>query len=174
MKKMLIVLLLSTRGLAMQPVEIDPIHKLANLRDNPQASSEEIAIHISEMLKRYGDDITMNNEQFKALVIQYFKKESSTIESNIMPHLERKLRDSDSDIQEILEKDDKVKLREFIHALVTDSIEEAFKEKDLKYDELKQIADNRLKRARYALITAVVSGVCGALTVFFGVYFGRG
>ena len=139
----------------------------------PRPSSAEIATKIADIIVQYGDDVMVGNDQFKNLVIQYFKKESLTIESSIMPHLKQKLRDSDSDITEILVKDDKVRLETLINRLIAESVEDAFKEKEQRYDELKQLADGRLKKAKYALATAIVSGISGALAVFFGVYFGR-
>lgn len=165
MKKLLLGLMCVTGGYAMEDtiIELEPKRPV----------SDELVADIADLLKKYGSEVVDTDMQFRQLVVQYFKKESVTIESNILPHLEKKLRDSDSDIQEILEKDDKVRLKKLIHALVTDSIEDAFKEKEVKYDELKSLADTRLKRARYALITAVVSGVLGVASVFVGVYFGR-
>lgn len=170
MKKALLLLCLVTNVHAMESEkELDTIVEIDSLR----APSDEIAANLVQLIKQYGKDLTRNNEQFHQLVVQYFKKESMTIESNIMPHLEKKLRDSDSDIQEILEKDDRDKLAKLIHDLVTESIEEAFKEKEVQYDELRQLADIRLKRARYGIIAAIASGVLGALSVFLGAYFGR-
>lgn len=139
----------------------------------PARDESQIALEIADMLREYGMNAAQNNEEFKTLVVQYFKKESVTIESNIMPHLDKRLRDSDPDIKKILEEDDRNKLKEFIHSLVTESLEDAFKEKDVKYDELKKLAEQRLLRSRYALITAIATGVLGAVTTFLGVYFGR-
>jgi len=136
-------------------------------------SSVEIAGQIADVIVEFGSATTENNDQFKQLVVQYFKKESLTIETSIMPHLRKRLRDSDSAINEILEKDDKAKLEILINELISDSVEDAFNEKEQRYDELKLIAQGQQKKAKYALITAVVSGVSGVLAVFFGVFFGR-
>ena len=165
MKKVLLGLMLVGKGYAMD-IENQVVKPV-------RPSSAEIATKIAEIIVKYGDEVTTGNDQFKNLVIQYFKKESLTIESSIMPHLKQKLRDSDSDITDILVKDDKVRLEALINRLIAESVEDAFNEKEQRYDELKLLAENRLKNTKYAMATAIVSGISGVLAVFFGVYFGR-
>ena len=165
MKRLLSILLLFSKGYAMED----------NLRKPERSISTagDIFINIDDLLHQVDTQLTTNDAEFKQLLVEYFKKESVTIESNIMPHLDRRLRDSDENIKDILLKDDQVQLKEFIHTLVTESVEDAFKDKDHRFNELKEMSEVKLKRAKFALITAIASGVLGIASVFVGVYFGR-
>ncbi len=164
MKKVLLLMLLVECCFAME--DLKKPERMAS-------TAGDIFINIDDLLHQVNNQLSMNDAEFKLLLVEYFKKESETIESNIMPHLDRKLRDSDENIRLILEKDDQQKLREFIHNLVTESVEDAFKDKDNRFDELKELSNDRLRKQRYALLTAVATGVLGVLGTFLGVYFGR-
>jgi hypothetical protein len=138
-----------------------------------RSASTDIAAQIATLITQYDADSTASQNEFKTLVVSYFKRESLEIQEYIEPHLREKLRNSDGNIKEILEKDDRKALEDLVHRLITESIEDAFRGQTDQFAELKELADNRLKKAHYALATAIVTGVFGALGIFFGVYFGH-
>lgn len=169
MKRLIFCGLLCCQLYAMEDVDLE--QGLQHVPGRPH--SAEIASKIAEVIVQFGDELTADDQRFKSLVVHYFKKESIEIESSIMPHLKKRLRDSDSEINKILEEDDKARLTDFIDRLISESIEDAFKEKEHQYEELKELAEGKERKAKYALGTAIVSGIAGVLTVFFSVFFGK-
>ena len=167
-KALLAIMLITGRGHAMEEHRID----VEGLQGRP--SSSEIAGQIASLIVQYDQTGRQDDDQFKTLVVSFFKRESLEIQARIEPHLKEKLRLSDSDIKQILERDDRKALEALVHKMITESIEDAFKDQNVQFEELKSLADVRLKKARLALIATIATGVLGVIGTFMGAYFGRG
>lgn len=164
MKKIFLGLLLCPGVHAMEP-------DLENGLAAPTAI--DIASKIATIIEQYDSTKRGDDQQFRSLVVSYFKKESIEIEARITPHLMQKLRNSNSAIDEILKNDDRKALEELVHKLITESVEDAFQDQTDRFAELKDLADGRLRKARYAMVTAIATGVLGVLGTFLGVFFGK-
>lgn len=155
MKKLLLVLLLSGKVQAMEP------------------TANDIASKIATIIEMYSEENKQEDAQFKQLVVAYFEKESQELEDRVMPHLKSRIQDSSASIDRILETDDKEALQALVNRLITDSLEDAFKEDTNRFEELKALADNKLRKTQYALIATIITSVLSIGGTIAGLWFGR-
>lgn len=141
MKKLLFILLLTGKTHAMEP------------------AAQEIASTIAGVIEAYDKTSKADDADFTLLVKSYFTRESLELEERIMPHFSEKLKLADSQIDELIKSQDKSKLESFISGLITESLEDAFKAQSDHFAELKALADEKLQKTRYALITAIVTTI---------------
>ena len=153
MKKLLFSLLFSVKVCGMEPAVND------------------IATKIASIIEQYDSTSKADDSDFKALVTSYFTRESEELEAHVMPLFTDKLKAQDAQIAELMKAQDKDKLEAFVSGLITESLEEAFKNQSDRFTELKALADEKLQKTRYALVTAVVSGVLGVAGTIALFYF---
>ncbi len=120
---------------------------------------EDIASKIASIIEQYDISKKADDADFKGLVNSYFTRESLELEAHIMPHFTDKLKASDTQIDDLIKSQDKAKLELFISGLITESLEDAFKAQSDHFDELKALADTKLQKTRYALITAIITTI---------------
>ena len=133
----------------------------------------DIANKIATIIEQYDSTSKADDSDFKALVTSYFMRESQELEAHILPLFTDKLKAQDAQIAALLQAQDKDKLETFVSGLITESLEEAFKNQSDRFAELKVLADDKLQKTRYALITAIVSGVLGVAGTVIYLWFGH-
>ena len=155
MKKLLLILLLSGKVYTMEPAANDITNKIATI------------------IEMYSEGNKQEDDQFKQLVNAYFEKESHELEWRIKPHLAAKLQESDKVIETILKADDREALQRLVNEMITDSIEDAFRDDVNRFEELKALADSKLKRTQYALIATVITSLLSIGGTIAGLWFGH-
>lgn len=170
MRKFMVITVWAASLCAMEEVDI-----LESGTRPHRIPSQDIAKKLEVIIELFGhnEDRNVQEDEFRWLLIQYLSRESKTTESNIIPHLKRRLRDSDTEIDRLIQQSDLNTLKRYVHNLITESIEDAFKEKERDFVQLKDEANAKVKRARIALAISIVGGVSAALAAFLGAYFGH-
>ena len=153
MKKLYLVILLCGKVYSMEP------------------AANEIATKIASIIEQYDSTTRADDSEFKTLVTSYFTRESKELEGHVMPLFSQKLKDKDGQIAELIKLEDKDKLESFISGLITESLEEAFQNQSDRYAELKALADSNLNKARYALITAIITSLLSIGGTLAGFWF---
>lgn len=178
MKYLFLFTLLSVPILAMElvPAAADIVSKVSKQEVKVKVhSSVELAKKLSQVIDLFGEDpnITEEQEQFRWLALQYLSHQSQTAADNVTPILREKLRISHESLEELLNQSDRRQLLRYVHNMITESIEDAFKRKDKDYLQLQAEAELRVRKTKIALLVSVIGGVSGILAAFFGAYFGH-
>jgi len=170
----ILFLFTSLEAMEIVPTASEMVEQAIHIK--PRAhTSIELANKLAQIIDLFGDDpeITDEQEQFRWLALQYLRHESQTAATNIGPHLRERLRDSNGTLTELLNQSDKRTLLRYVHNMISESIDDAFKQKAIDYERLQAETSASIRKTRIALIISLIGGVSGILAAFFGAYFGH-
>lgn len=137
-----------------------------------EQTTSDIASRIASIIEQYDSTKKADDDDFKVLVTSYFTGESKELAAHVMPLLRDKLKAQDVVISDLVKSQDKDKLELFISGLVTESLEDAFKNQSDRFKELKALADTKLRKTQYALIASLLAGLLGIGGIVIKVWLG--